>query len=198
MHSSSQKNLRLCRETGLPTKAPRISDMQDDASFFLILWLALGYPLGHFGLEKVQEALGAVNVGSRLVGVLEGVLDYVPHGLGVLLALVQGQKGARFVEDVGIGVPAADGRLGLLDQVEDGVVVGAVDPVGAHVDPVPVGEQLLVDAAADAIPSLDDGDPEAKAEENVGAAEAGQPGADDGDMGLGGRVGVAALWAEKA
>lgn len=84
-----------------------------------------------------------------------------------------------------IRVQASRGGICVFGNVENGVVVGSMDPVGAKVNNMPVGEPFLMYPAAYAISCFDYGDPDAVLYEYIGTAEASQTGANDCDAGFG-------------
>lgn len=141
-----------------------------------------------------MQTLGGVNILGGLVGVLEGILDNVPHDVGVSLALVDLEELAKLVVDVRSSIPAADSGVGQLGQIKHGVVVGAMDPVGSEINKVAVGKRHLVKAATNTVAGLEHGNFEAVLRQDVCTSQPRNAGTNNGDVGFPGEITQLALW----
>lgn len=161
---------------------PQLGYLHDNVSLPFIVFLGAGDLLRHFLDKEVVKALLGINVLGRVVGVLEGILHNLPHHIRVLLSIFDSEKFTIFVEHAGSQVPATDRSICLLGQVEHGVVLGAVDPVGSNVGKASVGEHLLVQAASNTVAGLNDCDPEPMLQEDVCASEPSESSSDHSNV----------------
>lgn len=77
------------------------------------------------------------------------------------------------VVDPCFGVPGPSRGIGLPGNIENGVVVSAVNPVGTEINHVTVDKFFLMDSAANTVPGFENGDFDAFLQENVCTAEPG-------------------------
>ena len=97
------------------------------------------------------------------------------------------EPGLRLLAGLYFGGQVYEVEVELVDEAEQRFVVG-IDELAAELGGDAFGEHAAgrVGAAAGAVVGLEDGCVDAGLLEPVGADEAGEPGADDGDAGVGG------------
>ena len=122
--------------------------------------------------EKVVEAIRHVGGGAVFVGELECLQDYFPHLVRKLGCFFGIEEVSVLIEDVWAVIPTTCDGFSLLRNVEDGIILCPVDPVGAEVSHMAVWKPVLLHAAPNPIPALKDRDFEAVLKEDVGAPQA--------------------------
>lgn len=163
--------------------APELCNLENGFSLFSKVLLGIGDFINHPFLEEVPKTLIGMYSGGVLVGVLEGILNNVPHQTRVDLALVQLEQASRIIKHIRPVIPASHGSSSFFGQVIDGIVVCSVYPIRTKVYSVAVGQRFLEHTPTKSFSAFDNGHQQAMLYQDISAAQTGEASTDDSNMG---------------